>query len=79
MLNLMQYASDSVHTRFNHLELVWACGIAPSMWQAVYGALDQQAKLIRTPTGSWLPRNAQLLEVGSIKKSPLKRPGMIKP
>ena len=43
--------------------------ISPTMWQAFYDALDNKAKLIRTPSGSWLPRNAQLLEVGNIKIS----------
>ena len=43
--------------------------IAPSMWQPFYDALDSQARLVRTPQGSWLPRNAQLLEVGNIKIS----------
>ena len=29
--------------------------------------LDSNARLTRTPSGTWLPRQAQLLEVGSIK------------
>ncbi|CAE7197288.1 unnamed protein product [Symbiodinium sp. KB8] len=41
--------------------------IAPSAWSAFYDCLDQNAKLGSTPLGSWLPRQAQLLEVGSIK------------
>ncbi|CAE7799268.1 unnamed protein product [Symbiodinium sp. CCMP2456] len=41
--------------------------IAPSMWHLFYDALDDHAKLTRTPAGTWLPRQAQLLEVGSIK------------
>ena len=34
---------------------------------AFYDCLDRHAKLSATPLGSWLPRNAQLLEVGAIK------------
>ena len=41
--------------------------IAPASWTAFYEALDSSARLARTPTGSWLPRNAQLLEVGALK------------
>ena len=41
--------------------------ISPSMWQAFYDTLDPSGKLARTPLGSWLPRNAQLLEVGVLK------------
>ena len=41
--------------------------IAPGMWQNFYDALDEHAKLTRTPAGTWLPPQAQLLEVGSIK------------
>ena len=41
--------------------------IAPASWSAFYEALDSSARLARTPTGSWLPRNAQLLEVGALK------------
>ena len=41
--------------------------IAPASWSAFYEAFDNNARLSRTPTGSWLPRNAQLLEVGALK------------
>ena len=41
--------------------------IAPASWTAFYEALDNTARLTRTPTGSWLPRNAQLLEVGALR------------
>ncbi|CAE7247113.1 unnamed protein product [Symbiodinium sp. CCMP2592] len=41
--------------------------ISPNMWGTFLDCLDNNAKLTRTPAGSWLPRNAQLLEVGSLK------------
>ena len=43
--------------------------IAPAAWQAFYDCLDATAQLSRTPTGSWLPRNGRVLEVGSLKIS----------
>ena len=41
--------------------------IAPSMWSSFVDCLDSTAKLTRTPSGTWLPRHAQLLEVGNLK------------
>ena len=41
--------------------------IAPSMWSSFLECLDSNARLTRTPSRTWLPRQAQLLEVGSIK------------
>ena len=41
--------------------------IAPSMWSSFVECLDSTAKLTRTPSGTWLPRHAQLLEVGNLK------------
>ena len=41
--------------------------IAPSMWSSFLECLDSTAKLTRTPSGTWLPRQAQLLEVGSLR------------
>ena len=43
--------------------------IAPAAWQAFYDCLGATAQLSRTPTGSWLPRNGRVLEVGSLKIS----------
>ena len=43
--------------------------IAPYAWQAFYDSLNEQAQLSRTPTGSWLPRNGKVFEVGSLKIS----------
>eukprot|EP00439_Symbiodinium_sp_Y106_P055604 s1607_g7.t1 len=37
------------------------------MWSSFLECLDSSAKLTRTPSGTWLPRQAQLLEVGSLK------------
>ena len=34
--------------------------IAPSMWSSFVDCLDSTAKLTRTPSGTWLPRHAQL-------------------
>ncbi|OLP75956.1 hypothetical protein AK812_SmicGene44177 [Symbiodinium microadriaticum] len=43
--------------------------IAPAAWQAFYDCLDASGQLSRTPSGSWLPRNGRVLEVGSLKVS----------
>ena len=39
--------------------------VPATQWQQFYQALDDQAR-VQNPAGMWLPKNAQLLEVGSI-------------
>ena len=63
-----QLLSLQQHSKAHRKDLEAALhSIAPSMWSSFLECLDSSAKLTRTPSGTWLPRQAQLLEVGSLK------------